>query len=118
MAAEKKTMRARIDLLVKEKGVLEKDHEKSKEKVKQLKGERLAIQTAMEDQSVPLRFCIEEEALKPFFIEKAAYWGKLVGNGCRRLLGNATAIMEIIEEMLLQEAEHNNMDTEGTESMK
>ena len=44
--------------------------------------------------------------------------GKLVGNGCRRLFGNATTIFDIIENILEDEAKIKKMDPVGMENVK
>jgi hypothetical protein len=104
---------------------LDKDHEEAKAKLKEVKETRLAIQQELQEDQVegawvptPLRNKLEQGGLKPFLIEKAAYWGKLVGNGCRRLFGNATAIFDIINVILVEEATISKMDPVGVENVQ
>ena len=118
MANDKQKIQQEIKELESQKKKLKKKHEDARNDLKQAKKEREDLQENTQDNAVPLRFKIERLALKPFYIEKAAYWGKLVGNGCRRLLGNATSIFNIAKEILMEEATRSGMDEEGINNVK
>jgi hypothetical protein len=125
MGKEKTEIAKKIKEIEGEKKKLDKEHEKAKLELNMAKQSRVGIQDELQEQQTsegwvptPLRVRIEKEALKPFLIENAAYWGKLVGNGCRRLFGNATAIFNIIRNILEEEGERKNMDAVGMENVK
>jgi hypothetical protein len=125
MGKDKTELAKRIKEIEGEKKKLDKEHEKAKVELNEAKQSRAGIQDELQEQQTsdgwvptPLRVRIEREALKPFLIENAAYWGKLVGNGCRRLFGNATAIFNIIKSILEEEGQKNKMDAVGMENFK
>jgi hypothetical protein len=115
-----------VKTLEAEKKTLDKEHAEAKAKYKEAKETRISILAELQkDQEgeggwvpTPLRVRLQQEGLKPFLIEKAAYWGKLVGNGCRRLFGNATAIFDIIKYILVEEATISKMVTVGVDNVE
>jgi hypothetical protein len=124
MGKDKTEIAKRIKEIEVEKKKLDAEDEKAKAELNEAKQSRAGIQDQLQEQQTndgwvptPLRVRIEREALKPFLIENAAYWGKLVGNGCRRLFANATAIFRIIQSILAEEGQKKEMSTVGMENV-